>query len=126
MWYTPEEALRRSGIFFNSVTLAGAFGSLLASGINHMDGTRGKAGWQWIFIIEGLATVIIGLGAFFLVPDSPEESEWLDPADRVFIKERVKVIEGTEQQESQGLRSNLATYFSDYKSYLAGLLYFGE
>ena len=53
MWYTREEALRRFAIFFNSVTLAGAFGGLLASGIENMNGIRGYAGWRWIFILEG-------------------------------------------------------------------------
>ena len=46
MWYKREEALRSFAVFFNSVTLAGAFGSLLASGIENMDGVQGHAGWR--------------------------------------------------------------------------------
>jgi hypothetical protein len=47
-------------IFFSAATAAGAFGGLLARGIVELDGVGGKAGWAWIFIIEGLVTFGIG------------------------------------------------------------------
>lgn len=125
MWYTPEEALRRYAIFFNSVTLAGAFGSLLASGINYMDGIHGQAGWQWIFILEGLATVVVGAVAFFVVPNFPEDAKWLSPAEQQFMRDRVQDVDA-DAHDGLPLRAQVAAYFSDYKSYLAGLLYFGK
>jgi MFS family permease len=47
-------------IFFSAATAAGAFGGLLARGIVEMDGLGGRAGWAWIFIIEGLITFVVG------------------------------------------------------------------
>ena len=47
-------------IFFSAATAAGAFGGLLARGIVEMNGVGGKAGWAWIFILEGLITFVIG------------------------------------------------------------------
>jgi hypothetical protein len=47
-------------IFFSAATAAGAFGGLLARAIMEMDGVGGLASWQWIFILEGIATVIVG------------------------------------------------------------------
>lgn len=47
-------------IFFSAATAAGAFGGLLARGIVEMKGVAGLGAWQWIFIIEGIATFIIG------------------------------------------------------------------
>jgi hypothetical protein len=47
-------------IFFSAATAAGAFGGLLARGIMEMDGVAGLGGWAWIFILEGIATFIIG------------------------------------------------------------------
>ena len=55
----------RVGIFFGGATLAGAFSGLLAFGISFMSGTAGMLGWSWIFIIEGLATVVVGFISFF-------------------------------------------------------------
>lgn len=47
-------------IFFSAATAAGAFGGLLARGIMEMRGVSGLSGWQWIFILEGILTVIVG------------------------------------------------------------------
>lgn len=47
-------------IFFSAATAAGAFGGLLAFGIMQMDGRAGLGGWAWIFILEGIATFLIG------------------------------------------------------------------
>jgi MFS family permease len=47
-------------IFFSAATAAGAFGGLLARGIVEMDGLGGRPGWAWIFIIEGIITLVVG------------------------------------------------------------------
>lgn len=60
LWYRRHECGFRMAIFFSAATAAGAFGGLLARGIVELDGVGGKAGWAWIFIIEGLATFFIG------------------------------------------------------------------
>lgn len=60
MWYRRHECGLRVAIFFSSATAAGAFGGLLARGIMEMKGLGGLNGWTWIFIIEGIVTVIIG------------------------------------------------------------------
>ena len=47
-------------IFFSAATASGAFGGLLARGIMEMDGAGGHAGWAWIFMLEGIATLLVG------------------------------------------------------------------
>jgi len=61
MWYRRHECGFRMAIFFSAATAAGAFGGLLARGIVELDGRAGLSGWQWIFILEGILTVIIGM-----------------------------------------------------------------
>ena len=61
MWYPRHECGLRLAIFFSAATLAGAFGGLLARGILEMRGVGGLAGWRWLFIIEGILTVLIGM-----------------------------------------------------------------
>lgn len=60
MWYRRHECGLRMAIFFSAATAAGAFGGLLAFGIMRMKGVADLGGWAWIFILEGIATFIIG------------------------------------------------------------------
>jgi len=64
LWYRRHECGSRIAIFFSAATAAGAFGGLLARGIMEMDGIAGLNGWAWIFILEGILTVIVGENEF--------------------------------------------------------------
>lgn len=71
-WYTKSELNLRMSIFYSGSLLSGAFGSLIAAGIlNGLNGTRGYAPWQWLYILEGTITVAIGIVIVFVLPDFP-------------------------------------------------------
>ncbi|KAI9056478.1 MFS general substrate transporter [Trametes sanguinea] len=90
LWYPRHMIQYRVGLFFGGATLAGAFSGLLAFGISFMSGTAGMLGWSWIFIIEGLATVAVGVLAFFLLVDFPHTAKFLTPEERAYIVHRKK------------------------------------
>lgn len=94
MWYKRSEAQRRYSFFFNSTTLAGAFGGLLAAAIGKMNGMRGYSGWRWIFLIEGGLTVFVSFFFYFLLPDFPEEAKWLKEDERQYVAARLRVDQG--------------------------------
>lgn len=77
----------RIGIFYASASLSGAFGGLLAFGITKMDGVSGVAGWRWIFIIEGIATVLVATLTAFLLPRGIETATFLTEEERRFARE---------------------------------------
>lgn len=78
---------------------------LLAAAIGEMNGIGGKAGWAWIFILEGLATVLIGIASFWMVFDFPDEANFLTDADRRRVIRRLKVrISRTELSLSTYIR----------------------
>jgi len=58
-------------LFFSAATAAGAFGGLLAFGIGKMDGVAGRGGWSWIFILEGIATLLVAFVAYWAINDYP-------------------------------------------------------
>jgi hypothetical protein len=58
-------------LFFSAATAAGAFGGLFARAISELDGVGGKAGWSWIFILEGLLTLCVGSFSYWAVNDYP-------------------------------------------------------
>ncbi|KAK5661727.1 hypothetical protein OQA88_9827 [Cercophora sp. LCS_1] len=71
-WYTRYELGVRNSIFYMVGCVASAFAGIMAYGIMQMAGIRGLNGWQWIFIIEGILTVAVGIGGYWLLVDFPD------------------------------------------------------
>ncbi|KAK4196748.1 putative high-affinity nicotinic acid transporter [Triangularia verruculosa] len=90
MWYRRHECGLRMAIFFSAATAAGAFGGLLARGIVEMRGVGGLSGWQWIFILEGILTVIIAISAYFVMQDYPATAKFLTAEERAEVSARLK------------------------------------
>ncbi|KAM7184257.1 Major facilitator superfamily domain containing protein [Naviculisporaceae sp. PSN 640] len=90
MWYTRDEIQFRQALFFSAASVAGAFSGLLAFAIGKMDGVGGLEGWRWIFILEGIATVLVAVFAFFLLYDFPETASFLTEEERAFVVFRLK------------------------------------
>lgn len=90
MWYRADELAFRQGLFFSAASVAGAFSGLLAYAISRMDGVGGYAGWRWIFILEGLLTVITAITAFFVLHDFPETASFLTAPERAWIVHRLR------------------------------------
>ncbi|RSM15864.1 hypothetical protein CDV31_004806 [Fusarium ambrosium] len=89
-WYTRAELGKRFAIFYTAAVLSGAFGGILAGAItSNLHDAHGIAGWRWLFIVEGVATVGVALIAFFVLLDYPETSKRLTPAERKLAKIRI-------------------------------------
>ncbi|KAK9761586.1 hypothetical protein K7432_013417 [Basidiobolus ranarum] len=90
LWYTRQEQALRIALFFSAATIAGAFGGVLAYGIIQMDGLLKLTGWQWIFIIEGLPTLVLAAVSYFYLPDFPERASFLNEEERMYVMDRLK------------------------------------
>lgn len=104
-WYMPKELASRISIFYCFSALSGAFSGLLAAGIAEMDGLAGYSGWRWIFILEGILTVLLGLSCFWLLIDSPRLSPgWMTPDEirylelQIFIKQGGVMVDKTKDK----------------------------
>jgi len=106
LWYPRELLQFRIAIFFSAATVAGAFSGLLAYGIQFMSGTAGYNGWSWIFILEGIATTVIGMVSYFFLSNYPEDSKWLNPTERAWTIYRKKT-DGTSSGEHVGMNWTL-------------------
>ncbi|TCD62573.1 hypothetical protein EIP91_006723 [Steccherinum ochraceum] len=125
MWYRREDALKRCAFFFGSNNLAGAFGGLLATAIGKMDGMRGFRAWRWVFILEGALSCVVAVLLFFLIADFPEEATWLTPAEKAFVKIRLKEDVGSSQRDERITIKFALSVISDYKVIAAGFMYLG-
>ncbi|PNY26791.1 transporter [Tolypocladium capitatum] len=125
MWYRRHEAQKRYSFFFNSTTLAGAFGGLLAAAIGKMSGMRGYGGWRWIFLIEGGITVFVSFFFFFLLPDFPEESKWLSKDEKEYVAARLRLDQGQSARDRRIALKDVANVFRDFKVAVGGFMYLG-
>ncbi|ORY88487.1 major facilitator superfamily domain-containing protein [Leucosporidium creatinivorum] len=82
-YYTRKELPLRIASMYAANSLSNGFGGLLAAAIiSGMEGAGGLAGWRWLFIIEGVVTVAIAFGCFFLLPSLPAKTKWLSAEER--------------------------------------------
>ncbi|KAJ8591075.1 MFS general substrate transporter [Rhizopogon salebrosus TDB-379] len=100
-WYTRKELAFRSAILYCGLLMSNAFGSLIAAGIlGNMQGKLGIAAWRWLFYIEGAITIFIGFQAMWLLPDYPNNTRWLTPAERRLAQVRLAEDAGEADQDS--------------------------
>ncbi|KAL2870226.1 putative MFS transporter [Aspergillus lucknowensis] len=94
-WYMPKELSSRIAVFYCASALSGAFSGLLAAGIAQMDGVGGQEGWRWIFLLEGIVTVVLGVMCFFCLIDSPKRSgKWLSAEEIRYLELQHFIKEG--------------------------------
>ncbi|CAG8071484.1 unnamed protein product [Penicillium salamii] len=120
MWYKRNEQHYRVALFFSAASLAGAFGGILAWAISHMDGVGSLRGWRWIFILEGLLTVLVSIIAYFWVYNYPATAEFLSKEEREFIQFRLKNDNDATRDEDFSW-SAVQDAFKDPKVWLYGL-----
>lgn len=82
-WIPSRRRARFTAVFMASIPMAGLLGGPIAGLIMEgMDGLWGWRGWQWLFVVEGLPAVLLGVVVYMLLDDSPSECRWLSVAER--------------------------------------------
>ena len=84
-WFPAAERARAVSRFMMAIPAAGVLGGVLAGGFLGLDGKLGLAGWQWLFLLEGLPSVILGILVWFILPDRPENAAWLHENQRAIL-----------------------------------------
>lgn len=91
-WYKPSELGKRACIFHASSAIAGMFSGYLQSAVyTGLNGTLGKTGWQWLFIMDGVISLPICAAGFFMIPDLPENTRafYLSESDVLLAQKRM-------------------------------------
>ncbi|MGH7224110.1 MAG: MFS transporter, partial [Gemmataceae bacterium] len=98
-WFPARERARAVSRFMTGSAVTGIVGNPISGAIlNHLGGTAGLKGWQWLFLLEGLPTVLLGVLALFYLTDRPEQASWLTPAQRDWLTARMKQEERHREQ----------------------------
>ncbi|OCF30881.1 hypothetical protein I316_07514 [Kwoniella heveanensis BCC8398] len=91
-WYTRRELSKRTAILFFGMFGGNALSPILASGILKLGGRKGLKAWQWLFLLEGLFTVVVAILLFFFLPGTPNRPRPLGSAGLVHFTEEDKEI----------------------------------
>lgn len=124
-WYKRSEFGIRAAVFFSAATVSGAFGGLLAAAISNMEGIGGKPAWAWIFIIQGLATVVAGFASFWIIQDFPDTAKFLSEEERTVV---VRRLQGDDQFSAAGEKLRMKYIMQsllDWKTWVGIVIYMG-
>ncbi|CAG7950463.1 unnamed protein product [Penicillium salamii] len=119
LWYRTSEQPLRHGIWFCGNSLSLIFGNLIAVGILQIE-DRLKA-WQWLFIIFGVITFLLGILMLFRLPDSPTTAGFLTEEEKLIAVERLKANQ-TGFKNSNIDKSQILEAFADVKTWLLAVL----
>lgn len=112
-FYPREYIGLRFGIFLSGAALANAYGGALAFALSHINSS--VSNWRFLFIIEGVPTVLLAVVVWFYLPDSPSTARFLTPREREVAQSLANSQPG--DYEHQGLQvKQLAEAFKDYRS----------
>jgi D-galactonate transporter len=90
-WYPSRRRGRVMALFLTAVAMAGVVGGPLSGWVmNHMAGEHGMAGWQWLFLIEGLPSCILGVAAYVYLDNNPGEASWLTDREKEIVADQLE------------------------------------
>jgi len=123
-WYTREELGIRIAYLFIASALSGAFGGLIAFGILYMNGVAGWSGWRWLYVIEGIITIIWAACCIFLVPKSFETAYFLNDDEKALMRQRAHRTQAYSDSEGSGHygKADIREAAKDIKSWVHGVI----
>jgi MFS family permease len=86
-WYPSEMRARSIGLFYFGIPLALIFGGPLSGWLLELDGNAGLKGWQWMFMVEGILAIIVGIWAYWYLDDKPASARWLSNEQKQSLRQ---------------------------------------
>ncbi|PGG99238.1 hypothetical protein AJ79_08630 [Helicocarpus griseus UAMH5409] len=121
-YYRKKELSLRFAIYYSFGQAGACFSGLLAYAIMDMEGIGGYEGWRWIFILEGLLTIVFSIPVLLLVPNFPDRAKWLKPAEQAALVARLEADKGEAKKELSF--SDWKQVAMDYRIWLLTTLFF--
>ncbi|KAF2832458.1 MFS general substrate transporter [Ophiobolus disseminans] len=123
-WYTREELGIRVAYLFIASALSGAFGGLIAFGILYMDGVAGWPGWRWLYVLEGIITIIWAACCIWLVPKDFETAYFLNEEEKGIMRQRAARTQAYSDSAGSGhyAKSDIEEAAKDIKSWMHGCI----
>ncbi len=120
-WFPADDRARAIALFMTATALAGVIGGPASGALLSLDGAGGLRGWLWLFLLEGLPALVLGVAVFMWLPERPSDARWLEPAERDWLVTRLR------DEETAAAASSHATFGRALRSgrlWLLACLYF--
>ena len=100
LWFPGVYRARVTGLFMACIPLSAAIGSPLSTSLLYLDGILGLRGWQWLFLLEGIPSVVLGVATFFYLTERPRDATgWLEQDERNWLDARMTAEHDRKQAE---------------------------
>lgn len=122
-WFPRAQHGRVMTVFMSAIPISGVLGGPLSGWIlGHFSaGQGGLAGWQWMFLLQGLPTVLLGIGVWFLLSDGVQQATWLDPQEKQAL---TRALAADEAGKPAGASSSLGAVLRNPAVWMLGTVYF--
>jgi MFS transporter, ACS family, tartrate transporter len=118
-WFPASIRARSITRFYIAFPISTILMGSIAGTLMSLDGRLGLAGWQWLFLIEALPAIVLGVAFFLLLPDGPDDAPWLSQAERAAIVAAV----GQDTASSTPGHQSIGPAFADGRVWLIGLFF---
>jgi MFS transporter, ACS family, tartrate transporter len=120
-WFPHKYLARNVALFMTATALAGVVGGPVSGALLEMQGMCGLAGWQWMFLLEGIPAVLLGFAVFAYLPDKPEKSDWLPQEEKDWLSLR---LTREHQEKSVEKEQGLLQTIRSLRVWVLCLIYF--
>jgi ACS family tartrate transporter-like MFS transporter len=118
LWYPTAQRARAIAAFMTAVPVTGLIGGPLSGALLGLDGIYGLKGWQWLFLLEGLPAMVLGISVIFYLNNRPETTRWLAPAERDWLVETLAA-----ERNACLLRPDIRVALSDATVWKLGIVF---
>ncbi|WP_336596469.1 MFS transporter [Paraburkholderia bengalensis] len=124
-WYPSTRRGAVTGQFMFAIPVAGIIGGPISGWImSHMGGVGGYAGWQWMFLIEGIPTAILGVVCFLVLKNRPSEAPWLTESEKAVVHQVLESDTGRVKSRHTSPSGEFRQAATDPRVWLLALIYF--
>ena len=117
-WIPSERRARFTAMFMSALVLSGLIGGPISGLIMAgMEGVGGMRGWQWLFIVEAMPSVILGIIVLIYLTDSPDQAKWLTDEEKALVRDDLARDAASKQSETR-VSHTLKDAFLDYRIYV--------
>ncbi len=121
-WFPGPRRAKMVALFMTAIAISNVVGSPISGGImQYMDGVIGLRGWQWLFLMEGIPSVIIGALVLVLLDDGPKKASWLTDQEKAMVTQRV--AEDDASKSELGKKHHFLDAFKDGRVWALAIVY---